>query len=301
MTRWILAATSACCVFVPSFAFADPVPEPIVRIITEAANTGNAATLQSTVDLAKSTNPRSIVEIDTLVANLRTQADAARTARLSTQGFFEGWSGEGEVGASLTTGTSKNKTLALGINLKKEGLDWRHKIIGIANYQRSDNITTADRYLASYEGNYKFTPRLYAFGLLQWEQDRFAGYNSRYTEALGLGYTLVDTPEFNWVVSGGPALRQTKLITHTSQSDTSARANTVFLWNIGPTTVFSEDLGMYVGGKDNTYFSTTALTTKIMGNISARASFNVISESNPPPGIDNTSTITRFTLVYSFL
>jgi putative salt-induced outer membrane protein len=301
MTRWILAAASACCVFVPSFAFADPVPEPIVRIITEAANTGSAATLQSTVDLAKSTNPRSVAEIDALVANLRSQADAARTARLSTQGFFEGWSGEGEVGASLTTGTSKNKTLALGVNFKKEGLDWRHKIIGIANYQRSDNVTTADRYLASYEGNYKFTPRLYAFGLLQWEQDRFAGYNSRYTEALGLGYTLFDTPEFDWVVSGGPALRQTKLITHTSQSDTSGRANTVFLWNISPTTVFSEDLGMYVGGKDNTYFSTTALTTKIMGNISARASFNVISESNPPPGIEKTSTITRFTLVYSFL
>lgn len=301
MTRRILAAASLCCVFVPGFAFADPVPEPIVRIITEAANTGNAATLQSTVDLAKATNPRSVPEIDALVANLRAQADAARTARLSTQGFFEGWSGEGEVGASLTTGTSKNKTLALGINLAKDGLDWRHKIIAVANYQRSDNVTTADRYLASYEGDYKFTPRLYAFGLLQWEQDRFAGFNSRYTESLGVGYTLVDTPQFNWQISGGPALRQTKLITHESESDTSARAATAFLWNIGPTTVFSEDLGMYLGGNDNTYFSTTALTTKIMGNVSARVSLNVISESNPPPGIDNTSTITRFTLVYSFL
>jgi putative salt-induced outer membrane protein len=301
MTKWILAAASLCCVLVPGLAFADPVPEPVVRIITEAANSGNGATLQTAIALAKATNPRSLPEIDALVANLQSQAAATRAARLSMQGFFEGWSGEGEIGASLTTGTSKNKTLALGIGLTRDGLDWRHKINAIANYQRSNNVTTADRYLASYEANYKFTPRLYAFGLLQWEQDKFSGYNSRYTEALGVGYTLVDTAQFNWVVSGGPALRQTKLITHRSESDTSARANTVFLWNISPTTVFSEDLGMYVGGSDNTYYSTTALTTKIMGNISARASFNVISESNPPPTIQKTSTITRFTLVYSFL
>lgn len=285
---------------IPTVVLADPIPEPVIQIITEAANTGNPATLQSVVDLAKKTNPRSVAEIDALVANLKQQADAARTARLASQGFFEGWAGEGEVGASLTTGTSKDKTLALGIHLTKDGLDWRHKIIGLANYQHSNGNTTAENYLASYEANYKITPRLFALGLLQWEQNRFAGFSRRYTESLGLGYTILDTTQFNWQISGGPALRQTKLITGESESDTSARAGTAFLWNISRTTVFSEELGAYLGGSDNTYFSTTALTTKIMGDVSARASFNISSESNPPPGIDSTNTITRFTLVYSF-
>jgi len=250
--------------------------------------------------LAKATNPRSIPEIDALVAGLQRDAEAARVARLNAQGFFEGWSGEGEVGASLTTGTTKNKTVALGINLKKEGLEWRHKLVGIANYQRSDDTTTADRYLASYQGDYKINAHLFTYGLLQWEQDRFAGFNHRYTESLGVGYTIIDTPEFNWEISGGPALRQVRFITHKSESDTTGHAGTTFLWNISPTTVFTEDLGTYLGGSDNTYYSTTALTSKVMGNISARASFNVTSESNPPPGIDSTNTITRLTLVYSF-
>jgi len=296
----ITPAMLACAILIPEFAFADPIPEPIIQIIREAAKTGNAATLQTTVNLAKTTNPRSIAEIDVLVANLQQESEAARVARVNSQGFFEGWKGEGEVGASLTTGTSKNKTVAVGIHLAKDGLNWRHTLVGIANYVRSDDTTTADRYLASYQADYKFTPRLFAYGLVQWEQDRFAGYNRRFTESLGLGYTIVDTPEFNWQVSGGPALRQTKLITHESQSDTTAHAGTIFLWNISPSTVFTEDLGTYLGGSDNTYFSTTALTTKVMGDISARASFNVTSESNPPPGIDSTNTITRLTLVYSF-
>ena len=293
-------AVLAWAVLIPQLAVADPIPEPIIQIITEAAKTGNAATLQTTVSLAKTTNPRSVTEIDLLVADLQRNAEAARVARVSGQGFFEGWKGEGEIGASLTTGTSKNKTVAVGINLMRDGLNWRHKLVGMANYVSSNDTTTADRYLASYQGDYKFTPRFFAYGLLQWEQDRFAGFNRRYTESLGLGYTIVDTPIFNWQISGGPALRQTKLITHESQSDTTAHAGTIFLWNISPTTVFTEDLGAYLGGSDNTYLSTTALTTKIMGNISARASFNVTSESDPPPGINSTNTITRLTLVYSF-
>src|SRR6476469_5297927 len=122
----ISSAMLACAMLIPEFAFADPIPEPIIQIITEAAKTGNAATLQTTVNLAKTTNPRSVAEIDVLVANLQREADASRVARVSTQGFFEGWKGEGEIGASLTTGTSKNKQVAVGINLAKDGLDWRH-------------------------------------------------------------------------------------------------------------------------------------------------------------------------------
>jgi putative salt-induced outer membrane protein len=95
-------------------------------------------------------------------------------------------------------------------------------------------------------------------------------------------------------------LRQARLISHKTESDVSARLATEFLWNISPSTAFSEDGGVYLGGSDSTYFSTTAVTSKILGDISARLSFNVTSESNPPPGIENTNTISRLTVVYSF-
>jgi len=298
----LLPAALACALYlcIPSVVFADPVPDPIVRLITEAARTGNPATLATAVDLSKKTNPRSVAEIDALVAGLKTDAESARVAKVREQGFFEGWSGEGEVGASLTTGTSKNTNVAVGATLAKDGIDWRHKIIASANYQRSNGTTTANRYLASYEADYKFTARLFALGLVQWEQDKFAGFNRRFTESPGLGYSILTGPEVNWQVSGGPAWRQTNFVTQRSENDTSARLGTLLLWNISPATVFSEDGGAYLGGSDNTYFSTTALTTKILGDLSARVSFNVSVESKPPPGITGTSTISRFTLVYSF-
>ena len=74
-------------------ALAEPPPEPIARLITEAAKTGNPVLLKDTADLAKRTYPASAAEIDALIANLQAQAEAARVAKLQEQGFFEGWSG----------------------------------------------------------------------------------------------------------------------------------------------------------------------------------------------------------------
>jgi putative salt-induced outer membrane protein len=281
-------------------ARAEPIPDPLVRIINEAAKTGDAATLATMADLAKKANPASAAEIDALVASLNAEAEAARVARLESQGFFEGWSGEGEIGASLTTGTSKNTNVAVGVGLVKDGITWRHKVAAAANYQRSNGITTADRYLASYEANYKFSPRFYALGTLMWEQDKFAGFNSRYTESLGLGYNILTGPTLFWDVSGGPALRQTRFITGRNSNDFAGRLATHFAWNLAAATVLTEDAGVYLGGSSNTYFSTTALTSQIVEDISGRVSFGVVSESNPPPGVQKTNTISRFTLVYSF-
>jgi putative salt-induced outer membrane protein len=284
----------------PAAAFAAAVPDPIVRMITEAARTGDAQTLDITVDLAKRTNPGSVAEIDALVGGLRAEAESARLAALREQGFFEGWSGSGEIGVSLTSGTSENTNVAAGIALTKEGIDWRHKLAGVANYQKSNGVKTAERYLASYEANYKFSERFFALGLVQWERDTFAGFSRRFTESVGLGYTILAGPTVNWQVSGGPAWRQTNYVGGGSDSDMAARASTLFLWNLGATTVLSEDAGVYLGGSSNTYYSTTALTSQIIEDVSARFSFGIISESDPPPGIDKTNTITRFTLVYNF-
>ena len=280
--------------------YAEPPPEPIVRLITDAANSGDPAKLDQAAALAKASYPGSAGEIDAVVGNLRAQAAAARIARLREQGFFEGWSGEGEIGASETTGTARNTTVAVGLKLNKVDIDWEHHLTGLVDYQRSDGRTTDNREAASYEADYNFAPALKAIGLLQWEQDPFAGFNRRLTETAGVAYTIIGTPDVTWLASGGPAWRQARFTDGRSESDLSAHGATNFTWHITPGTLFTEDAGVYVGGRDNTYYSTTALTASVFGNLSARLSFNVNIESNPPPGIDNTSTISRVTLVYSF-
>jgi putative salt-induced outer membrane protein len=294
------AAAAALCICICSPALAVPPPEPIVRLITEAARTGDPAKLDQAAALAKNAYPDSAAEIDALVVNLRQEAEAARINRLQQEDIFEGWSGEGEVGGAQTTGTSRNTTIAAGIKLNRNGIDWQHHLVGLVDYQRGNGRTTANRELASYEADYRFSPLFFANGLVQWEQDPFAGFNRRFTETLGAGYLIITNRVMGWQVSGGPAWRQTDFISHRTESDVSAHAATQFTWHIAAATSFTEDAGLYAGGRDNTYYSTTAITTSILGSLSARLSFNINIESNPPPGIENTSTISRATLVYSF-
>jgi putative salt-induced outer membrane protein len=42
------------------------------------------------------------------------------------------------------------------------------------------------------------------------------------------------------------------------------------------------------------------LTVNLIGALSARASYHVQYETNPPLGLDQADTLTRLTLVYSF-
>jgi putative salt-induced outer membrane protein len=281
-------------------ASAAPIPGPVAAMIDAAAATGDAAALKAVADAAKATNPASTAEIDAHIAALQTKAEAARVEKLAHQGTFEGIHGSGEAGLNSTTGNTRSTGIVLGATLSKETLHWKHKVTGSVDYQRDNGLTSKDRYFAGYEGNYKFNARLYALGILSWEKDRFAGFSSRFTESLGLGYKVIDSPKLSLAVEGGPALRQTDYIALPHNSSAAARVAGNLAWTLAPATILTEDASAYIESRDTTLTSTTAITTKLVGALSARASFRVQNESSPPFGLKQTDTTSRFTLVYGF-
>lgn len=297
--RNLLATTAlAAALITPVAASAEPVPASVAAMIDAAA--GDPAALKTVADIAKKTNPASATEIDAQVAALGKKAEEARLAKLETQGFTEGWSGEGSIGAFTSSGNTSSTGVALGLKLSKEGVKWKNTLAGAVNYQKDNGVTSQERYFVGYDLNYKFSQRFYALAIVSWERDTFAGYTSRFSESLGLGYKIVDSPKVVWGLEGGPALRQTSYILTGNESDFSGRVATNFVWNIGPNTAFTETASYFFGGETNTITSDTALTTKLYNSLSARISFFLQNESNPQPGLEATDTTTRFTLVYGF-
>ena len=55
-----------------------------------------------------------------------------------------------------------------------------------------------------------------------------------------------------------------------------------------------------IGERNTATSSLTALNAKLIGGLSARFSYSAEIDTNPPPGIENVDTLTRFTLVYGF-
>jgi putative salt-induced outer membrane protein len=299
--KWLAAIVSVLILasFAPG-AEADPIPPDVEQMIRAAADSGDPVLMASTVTVAKKAHPRSAAEIDKLVIKLQADADRRHREALEHWGFFDGWKGQGQAGFNNTTGNTRSLGLAMGLSFGREGLKWRHAFNSTVDYERENGIETKSRYFASWESDYKYSERFYALGLASFESDRFSGFDRRFSESLGLGYSIIKTPSMTLSIQGGPALRQTDYILDGSKNEFAGMGAVNFQWTIRPDLVLSENATYYGESVDSTFTSTTALTMKLIGALSAQASFLAQYESNPPFGLENTNTTSRLTLVYSF-
>ncbi|MEO9600485.1 DUF481 domain-containing protein [Parasphingorhabdus sp.] len=278
-------------------------PGPVKAMIDTAIASKNDVDIQTVVKLAKATNPDDIAEIDALLTAYTTEKNILAAAELKAKqeaGFFTNWTGEGELGAFRSTGNSSNTGISGGVKLAKDAVKWRLKLRAFADYQRSNGITTREQFAASIEPNYKFNDRLYAYGLAQYERDRFQGFSSRYTLSGGLGYSVIAEDNMTLDVKAGPAWRKTNFTNGGSDSSIAGLAALDFGWQISDNLKLTENASATIASDSNTFASTTALDAKLIGTLSARFSYTVEHETNPPIGRIKTDTVSRATLVYGF-
>ena len=292
MKKTMFAAATVMTAVLHSAAMATPVPSAVDAMIRAAGDD-----LNTVVKVAKNAHPQSAAEIDALVASLQAQRAAEREQRLADAGLFDAWSGEGELGVAYTTGNTKDFGVSATIGLTKDGLQFRHKLRGLVDRQKTNGVLTRDRSLADYELNYKFNERLYAYGLGGWERNRFAGYSRRFSESVGAGYSVFDSDDLRLDVTAGPALQQTRYIDGRRENEATARAGAELAWAIRDDLKLSETAAVFFGSQ---WTSTTALTFAINDALSSRASFDIIHENDPPFGRRATDTATRLSLVYGF-
>lgn len=268
-----------------------PLPEPVVKMIQAAVATKDATKIKTVVELAKATNPDSVAAINALLPP---------PPKSNAPFGLTGWSGKVEAGGSASTGNSDHVGLAFTGSLKHKGARWEHAFDAMATYENATGSDRIERYRASYSNRYKLGDGLYSTGLLMWERDRPAGYYRRSTQSLGLGYRVISSSRFQLDVEGGPALREVGYIDEDNDVTVSGRASVSALWKIADNASLSNQTSTYLEAVNRTVSSTTALTTRIFGPLSAKLAFDLQHESDPPDGLKKTDTTSRASLVYSF-
>src|SRR3546814_14625465 len=103
-----------------------------------------------------------------------------RLADRRTERFWQGWSGQGELGASTSSGNSESVGGTAGLQLSKEDINWQHKFNALVDYRRANGVTEKEHFNTAYQGQRKISRKLYVYGLMQYERDRTAGYYSRF-------------------------------------------------------------------------------------------------------------------------
>lgn len=303
----LLAAIASVSMFALPTSVLAEIPDPVRAMIEAAIESGDKAAVRTVIDLAKQTNPDDASELDAILADYETdlaiaaqEEAAAKEEAVRNAGLFKNWTGKGELGAFRSTGNAENTGITAGLALTREGINWRHKLRGRADYQESNGVTTREQFLAAYEPNWKVSDRLFFYALGQFERDRFQGFSARYSASGGLGYDVVVEDDIKLSINAGPAWRRTELVDGDSTSNLAGLAALDFDWQIAEKITLTQDANALVQSGSSTYISDTGLQAKIVGDFSVRLSYTVEHDTDPPLGAVDTDTLSRVTLIYDF-
>jgi len=277
-----------------------PIPPAVQAMLDAAIKSGNDGEVSTIVKYARAADPASADRVAKIAAKWRADRAASTQARLRSASFFELVKVHAELGAYASTGNTRNVGLSGLLDVRREGLRWRHKVRLQADYQESLGVVTREHYLASYEPNYKIDDRAYVYGAAQYESDKFLGYTDRFSVSAGAGYSAIKQAGMKLDVELGPAFRHTNFTDSTLERNFAARGSLDFNWKLNKAVSFSQDASAYLQSANSTVFSKSALAAKLFGPLSAQLSYTLQYESLPPEGRQSTDTTSRASLVVDF-
>ena len=274
-------------------AIAQELPASLTDLLREA-NPQERDTLKN---VAKRLYPAQRQAIDDLIDRIKDEEEA----QVGKATIVEGWTGEGSLGANIASGNTDEWNFAAALNVKREGPRWEHRIEISIDFSEVEGDRTEERLSTAYRARRDFDRSpFFAFGALSYDRDRFQGISHRFTESAGIGYELIDTDDVDWDVYAGPALRQTDFSDSTYADQLGLFIATDLKWEISDTFTLREYAGAVLAKENKSFRSTTSLTSNVYGELSARLDLTIDTETDPPPGAEETDIYSRISLVYDF-
>ena len=215
------------------------------------------------------------------------------------------WKGKGEAGVVVASGNTHASTVNLKLGMSEEVDRWKHSLEMAALRETNSGVTSADRYMAGWQSDYKINDRTFAFGGLRYEKDKFSGFDYQATAATGLGYKFYDTDKMKLSGQVGVGYRRSK--SATPPGDTSG--NAVFVagfdyLNVLTATTKLVDKFHLEAGSDNTLLTNfIGIEVKMSDRLALSAGLDVRDNTKPPravPEKKKIDTVTTLNLVYAF-
>ena len=225
-----------------------------------------------------------------------------------------GWSGEGAFSAGYTSGNTETADVGIGLDLSKVAGIWTYNGNLVVDYGEQDGLESRNRVFVAGQVDRAFGDRAYMFGRASYEVDQFTGFDSRTFIGAGFGYSIYDLDDVKWSISGGPGVKidEVKRIITTdemgaaliipAETETSfgAVARSEYAYNFNENVSLTNDSGVTYGQESTQIENILALTAALNSSLSARVSFEVRHDTNPPIGFEDTDTATKLSVVYKF-
>ncbi|CBL46630.1 Protein of unknown function, DUF481 [gamma proteobacterium HdN1] len=219
---------------------------------------------------------------------------AAGSTAYAEDAHEPGWSGEVAIGYLQKSGNTRSTSFNGKSKATHEGEQWRNLFKLEGANESADEIRTSENYFAATQADYKLGENSYLFGLLEYTDDRFSGYNYEASSTFGYGYSILNEPDHLWNVDFGLGYRRSEVeLSKDLEEEGIARFATQYKLKLSDTTVFEEVASAEKGEERTISKSLTSLKFKVNGNLWAGLAYEIKHSSNLPKLLLDDGSIAR--------
>jgi putative salt-induced outer membrane protein len=229
----------------------------------------------------------------------------------------QGWSGKGQAGYVMSRGNSDTDAANAKFDVFLLTPAWKHQLTLEGLYGRSAEVTSAERWDVRLQSDYTITTRLFSFGALAYQDDRFSGFQYQLSGSGGLGYKFFDTETTKLAAQLGVGYRVLRLETllfedpnnssavtgrvpGDRESEAVGTAGIDFMHQFNSSTKLTNKLIAESGSSNTSIKNDLALEVKMSKQLALAAGYSVLHNTKPADNVKRTDTITTLNVVYAF-
>lgn len=212
------------------------------------------------------------------------------------------WNVSAQFGGSTSTGDTNVQSANFGLALNRDfGKKWSHAFNFDFDFSRNSGAVNYRRVQARYVTMYKAWDTVFVGNYIEYDSNRFSGFEHRIIEGLGLGTHLFKTARHSLQYEGGLGFRFNKFeITGDTSIEFLGRVAGTYELKLTDNIKFKDQASAIFGTSSFTFDNRASLDAQINTRLTARVSLQLQYESNLPAFAAPWDTITRATLVYKF-
>ena len=210
------------------------------------------------------------------------------------------WSGKAHLGYLATSGNTDNSSLNSGFEIGYEVGKWQHLLDAQAINSTEDGSTTAEAYTVGWKSERNLSEKRYLFGKLDWRKDRFSGYDTQFSQAVGYGRRLINTGAHELNLELGIGARQSDPAVGDSEKEAIGSAGLDYTYKFSETASFNQAFTVEYGNSNTFSTSVSSVSAQLLGHLALVASYTIKTNSDVPPLTDKTDTFSALSLEYVF-
>jgi putative salt-induced outer membrane protein len=219
------------------------------------------------------------------------------------------WTAKAEAGVVAARGNTQTDSANTKLDIARELRLWKHAAGFTGIYASDSTGTTAQRWEARGQSDYKFSLKGFWFASARYEDDRFSGFEYQGTYGTGAGWRFFDDDMTKFIVQLGAGYKSSRtevglaedgvtILPSEQQEEFIGQLGVDFQRVLTPTTKIVDKF-LVESGADNTFAQNDfSLQVTIIRSLALAVGYSVRYNTAPPEGFSDTDTLTTLNLVY---